>query len=87
MVWCGALHSFCSFATRYCCNISLMCKCVLVFEAALGYSTERCEKHIADDPRTVTLNLRHQQRAGTGSVGDLDRALHDDPDVVSSCSS
>jgi len=46
-----------------------------------GYSTERWEKHTLDDPRAITLDLRH--RRGTGSLGDLDRAhLHDDPDVV-----
>lgn len=42
---------------------------------ALGYSTERAEKHIADDPRTITLDLRQQR--GTGSLGDLDRLAYD----------
>lgn len=40
-----------------------------------GYSTERAEKHTLDDPRAITLDLRH--RRGTGSLGDLDRALYD----------
>jgi len=52
----------------------------VVFEVALGYSTERAEKHIADDPRTITLDLRQQR--GTGSLGDLDRLAYD-PNIVS----
>ena len=66
-----------------CCQFSLLvlfvCVCC-VFEVALGYSTERLEKHMADDPRTITLDLR--QRRQTGSTGDLDRVFPD-PDVVS----
>jgi len=57
---------------------------VVVFEVTLGYSTERWEKHVSDDPRTVTLDLR--QRRGTGSMGDLDRVQYD-PNLVSCCSS
>ena len=47
-----------------------------------GYSTERWEEHTVDDPRAITLDLRH--RRGTGSLGDLDRALYD-PNIVSCC--
>jgi len=51
-----------------------------VFEVTSGYSTERWEKHIADDPRSITLDLKHQR--GTGSLGNLDRLSYDH-DVVS----
>jgi len=54
--------------------------CVCFCEVAPGYSTERWEKHMADDPRALTLDLRQQR--GTGSLGDLDRAVYD-PNIVS----
>jgi len=53
---------------------------VVFIVVMLGYSTERWEKHISDDPRTTSLDLR--QRRGTGSLGDLDRLAYD-PNFVS----
>jgi erythrocyte membrane protein band 4.1 len=42
---------------------------------ATGYSTERWEKHVADDVRTATLDLRRQK--GGGSLGNLDVSQYD----------
>jgi len=55
--------------------MKLLTRCVTMREVAPGYSTERWEKHMADDPRALTLDLRQQR--GTGSLGNLDHALGD----------